>query len=96
MIAQERRGTLASFTAGLVALLGAAAAPGGDRSPPEPLRYDRDVRPLLSDRCFRCHGPDPKQRKADLRLDSAAEATADLGGYAAIVPGNVQDRKSVV
>jgi hypothetical protein len=90
LIAQERRGTLASFTAGLVALLGAAAAPGGDRSPPEPLRYDRDVRPLLSDRCFRCHGPDPKQRKADLRLDSAAEATADLGGYAAIVPGNVQ------
>jgi len=52
------------------------------------VRYDRDVRPLLSDRCFRCHGPDPAERRAGLRLDVFDGATADLGGTRAIVPGD--------
>ena len=38
------------------------------------LRYNRDIRPLLSDRCFKCHGPDSGSRKAKLRLDDPASA----------------------
>ncbi|WP_425398170.1 PSD1 and planctomycete cytochrome C domain-containing protein [Aeoliella sp.] len=53
-----------------------------------PLRFGRDVLPILSDRCFHCHGPDEANREAGLRLDMREAATEDLGGYAAIVPGD--------
>ena len=52
--------------------------------------FQRDIRPLLSDRCFSCHGPDSAGRDSELRLDSVAAAFQDLGGYAAIVPGNLE------
>ncbi len=55
-----------------------------------PLQYNRDIRPLLSDNCFACHGPDKANRKAELRLDvrEAALAPAESGDIA-VVPGDV-------
>jgi hypothetical protein len=50
--------------------------------------FNRDVRPLISDRCFACHGPDDNKREAGLRLDTFDGATATLkSGARAIVPG---------
>ena len=58
----------------------------------EPLiSYNRDIRPVLSDKCFSCHGPDVSKVKAGLRLDLPASAFAELEknkGHFAIVPGN--------
>ena len=57
---------------------------------PAQVDFNIHIRPILSDRCFKCHGPDAKQRKADLRLDIADSAYAALKespGMFAIVPG---------
>ncbi len=75
--------------AALIALLGlapAAAAADPPRRPP--VDFNRQVLPILSENCFACHGPDPKARKAKLRLDTKDGAFAELrdGGFA-IVPG---------
>lgn len=59
-------------------LVAAAPAAAGDE-----IQFNRDIRPILSDNCFACHGPDSHERKAELRLD--VESTAK---ESAIVPGD--------
>ena len=49
--------------------------------------FDREVRPLLSDRCFECHGPDARAREAGLRLDSREGLLGEDGAAGVVVPG---------
>ena len=44
------------------------------------IEFNRDVRPILSDKCYVCHGPDAAAKGVPMRLDSEAAAKADLGG----------------
>jgi hypothetical protein len=57
----------------------------------KPISYNKDIRPILSDKCFSCHGPDVNKMKAGLRLDLPEKAYAELPnnkGHFAIVPGS--------
>jgi hypothetical protein len=77
---------LRSTFLGVVALL-AGGVDSSAQQDPQP-SYGRDVRPILADRCFRCHGPDANTRSADLRLDLREAALAARDGRSAIVPGD--------
>ncbi len=63
----------------------------GITGPGEPLSFHRDVRPILSDHCYECHGPDAAVRQAGLRLDQGESALGVLpSGRRALVPGSLE------
>lgn len=52
--------------------------------------FNRDIRPILSDKCYHCHGPDSKNQKSDFRIDTREHAMEDLDGVRGIVPGEIK------
>src|SRR2546423_10999873 len=60
----------------------------GDDAPA--IEFNRHVRPILADHCFQCHGPDARQRKGDLRLDTPEAASAERPGGAVVMAGNLE------
>ena len=69
----------------LFGLLGMCCATSGKVS------FNHDIRPIMSDICFQCHGPDANAREAELRLDRREDAFADRDGSPAIVPGDPEE-----
>ena len=65
----------------------AAEAPSA-KSEASPIRFNRDVLPILAENCFACHGFDPAAREADLRLDTREGALSNTNGTPAIQPGD--------
>src|SRR5688572_1918735 len=81
---------IASWSLPLVAL----AEPGAAK--PAKVDFRRDVLPVLSTRCFHCHGPDEGSREAKLRLDVREDALKDRDGFQAIVPGDIKKSEMIV
>ncbi|MEC8252106.1 MAG: PSD1 and planctomycete cytochrome C domain-containing protein [Planctomycetota bacterium] len=69
----------------LLAALAVAVVTGSASA--QDVSFSRDVLPILSDRCFQCHGPDERARKAELRLDVREDLLRPRDGYAIVTPG---------
>ena len=77
-------------------VIGCSSAAAAAAAEPDRVSFNRDVRPIMSDTCFRCHGPDRNARKAEMRLDIREEATRPTRtGRLPIVPGD-PDKSEII
>ncbi len=89
VVGEARLLLLAIFLVILVSSLAPHAAYAADQDVrPVPVDFNRDIRPLLSENCISCHGPDSAHREADLRLDQEQAAKGDRKGHPIVVAGD--------
>ena len=74
----------------------ATFARAADLDLPAKVEFNRDIRPIMSDTCFHCHGPDAKSREAGMRLDLRDEALKKTkSGLVPIVPGDAAESEII-
>ena len=61
----------------------------------EPINFSRQIRPILSENCIACHGPDEKARKGKLRLDDENDSKRDRKGDFVILPGKPEQSELI-
>lgn len=82
---------LLTLSASWLATVALIPAPPQQKQAAAKIDFSNDILPILSDKCFKCHGPDASGRMANLRLDIPEGAFADRGGKWPIVPGKPED-----